>query len=164
MCDVFYLPSVFLSQINVITKIHNYTYNHNASEKQMILTLYSFMVWFIGKLCTVYIVCVLLEDHHCHLACTVFFLLWCKVNYLWHSWVTFWIFLTQIVQNENRPQRQKNTFDILHKKEISSNIHRASKETYHFFRATLAKIQSIKMNNIWTQISYSYLYYANLKN
>ena len=29
----------------------------------------------------------------------------------------------------------------------------ASKETYHFFRATLTKIQRIKMNHIWTQIS-----------
>ena len=32
-------------------------------------------------------------------------------------------------------------------------IHWASKETYHFFRVTLIKIQSIKMNRNWAQIS-----------
>ena len=42
-------------------------------------------------------------------------------------------------------------------------IHWASKETYHFFRATCTKIQSIKMNHIWTQISYSTPYWAYLK-
>ena len=34
-------------------------------------------------------------------------------------------------------------------------IHWASKETYHFFRAMLTKIHHIKMNYIWTQISYT---------
>ena len=34
-------------------------------------------------------------------------------------------------------------------------IHWASKETYHFFRATLTKIHAIKINNIWTQISFN---------
>ena len=33
------------------------------------------------------------------------------------------------------------------------NIHWPSKETYHFFRATLIKSHAIKINNIWTQIS-----------
>ena len=32
-----------------------------------------------------------------------------------------------------------------------------SKETYHFFRATLTKIHAIKMNNIWTQIGHKRL-------
>ena len=41
-------------------------------------------------------------------------------------------------------------------------INWASKETYHFFRATLTKIQTIKMNHIWTQISYNTPYQAHL--
>ena len=45
-----------------------------------------------------------------------------------------------------------------------TNIHWASKETYHFFRATRTKIQSIKINHIWTQISYSSRHKAHLKN
>ena len=44
------------------------------------------------------------------------------------------------------------------------NIHWASKETYHFFRATLTKIHYIKINHIETQISYSSPYEAHLKN
>ena len=35
-------------------------------------------------------------------------------------------------------------------------VHKVSKETYHFFRATFTKIRSIKINHIWTQNSYSY--------
>ena len=35
-------------------------------------------------------------------------------------------------------------------------VHWVSKETYHFFRATLTKIHCIKINHIWTQISYSF--------
>ena len=35
------------------------------------------------------------------------------------------------------------------------HIHWASKETYHFFKATLTKIHAIKINNIWTQISFN---------
>ena len=31
-------------------------------------------------------------------------------------------------------------------------LHWTSKETYHFFRATLTKIYAIKIDNIWTQI------------
>ena len=34
-------------------------------------------------------------------------------------------------------------------------VHWASKETYHFFRVTLTKIHSIKINHIWTQISFN---------
>ena len=34
-------------------------------------------------------------------------------------------------------------------------IHWASNETYHFFRVTLTKIHSIKINHIWTQISFN---------
>ena len=34
-------------------------------------------------------------------------------------------------------------------------IYWASKETYHFFRATLTEIHAIKINNIWTQISFN---------
>ena len=34
-------------------------------------------------------------------------------------------------------------------------IHWASKETYHFFRVTLTKIHSIKINHIWTKISFN---------
>ena len=37
----------------------------------------------------------------------------------------------------------------------SVHVHWASKETYHFFRAMLTKIHGIKINHIWTQISYS---------
>ena len=40
-------------------------------------------------------------------------------------------------------------------------IHWASKETYHFFRATLTKIHSIKINHIWTQISFTALILLN---
>ena len=40
----------------------------------------------------------------------------------------------------------------------------ASKETYHFFRVTLTKIHLIKMNHIWTQISFSFPHEAHLKN
>ena len=43
-------------------------------------------------------------------------------------------------------------------------IHWASKETYHFFRATLTKIHRININHIWTQISYSFPHEAHLKN
>ena len=42
------------------------------------------------------------------------------------------------------------------------NLHWASKEIYHFFRATLTKIH-IKVNHIWTEISYS-SHDAHLKN
>ena len=35
------------------------------------------------------------------------------------------------------------------------NLHCASKETDHFFRTTLPKIHCIKINNIWTQISFN---------
>ena len=35
------------------------------------------------------------------------------------------------------------------------NLHWASKETDHFFRTTLPKIHCIKINNIWTQISFN---------
>ena len=45
----------------------------------------------------------------------------------------------------------------------STFIHWASREAYHFFRAALAKFQSIKMNHIWTQISYIYLYFSTSK-
>ena len=38
---------------------------------------------------------------------------------------------------------------------LEMEIHWASKETYHFFRATLTKIHSIKINHIWTQISFN---------
>ena len=34
-------------------------------------------------------------------------------------------------------------------------VHLASKETFHFFTATLTKIHRIKINHIWTQISYT---------
>ena len=34
-------------------------------------------------------------------------------------------------------------------------VHWASKETYHFFRATHTKIHCFKINNIWTQISFN---------
>ena len=44
---------------------------------------------------------------------------------------------------------------ILHDSEVIrlcfSQLHWASKETYHFFRATLTKIHTIKINNISTQ-------------
>ena len=33
-------------------------------------------------------------------------------------------------------------------------INGASKETYHFFRATPTKIHAIKINNIWTEIGF----------
>ena len=42
-------------------------------------------------------------------------------------------------------------------------VHWASKETSHFFRVTLTKIHNIKMNHIWTQISYSSPHEAHLK-
>ena len=42
-------------------------------------------------------------------------------------------------------------------------IHWASKETYHFFRATHIKIQSIRMNHNWAYISYNTPYQAHLK-
>ena len=35
------------------------------------------------------------------------------------------------------------------------NVHWAWNETYHFFRAMLTKIHDIKINNIWTQISFN---------
>ena len=43
-------------------------------------------------------------------------------------------------------------------------IHWASKETYHFFRATLTKIHCIKIDNIQTQISYNSHYDTHQKN
>ena len=46
---------------------------------------------------------------------------------------------------------------------FSECIHCASEETYHFFRTTLTKIQSIKMNYTWAQISYTIPYQAHLK-
>ena len=42
-------------------------------------------------------------------------------------------------------------------------IHWASKETYHFLRVTHIKIQSIKMNHNWPQISSDTPYQAHLK-
>ena len=41
-------------------------------------------------------------------------------------------------------------------------MHWASKETYHFFRATFTKIHYIKINNIWTQISFRILLDKNI--
>ena len=58
----------------------------------------------------------------------------------------------------------KSSLNMLLSKTPHCDIHWASKETYHFFRATLIKIQSIKMNHNWTQISYSTPYQAHLKN
>ena len=43
------------------------------------------------------------------------------------------------------------------------DIHWASKETYHFFKATLSKIHCIKMNHIWTQINCINSCYAHQK-
>ena len=34
-------------------------------------------------------------------------------------------------------------------------LHWASKETYHFFRVTFTEIHCIKINHIWTQISFN---------
>ena len=45
-----------------------------------------------------------------------------------------------------------------------SDLHWASKETYHFSRATLIKIQSTTINHNWAQISYSTSYQAHIKN
>ena len=42
-------------------------------------------------------------------------------------------------------------------------IHWASKETYYFFRATLTKIQSNKVNHDWAYISYNTPCQAHLK-
>ena len=42
-------------------------------------------------------------------------------------------------------------------------MHWASQETYQFFRATLTKIPSIKINHIWTQINYCCSYQSHLK-
>ena len=56
---------------------------------------------------------------------------------------------------------------------LQSDIHKnvwderekvVSKETYHFFRVTFTKLHCIKMNHVWTQISYNTLYEAHLKN
>ena len=47
---------------------------------------------------------------------------------------------------------------------LISVLYWASKETYHFFRATLTKIHHIKINHIWTQISYNSPREAHLKN
>ena len=47
---------------------------------------------------------------------------------------------------------------VIHPKEstkLDKYIHWASKETYHFFGATLTKLHSNKMNHIWTQISFN---------
>ena len=44
------------------------------------------------------------------------------------------------------------------------NLHWASKETYPFFRATLTKIHNIKVNHIWTEITYYSSHDAHLKN
>ena len=38
---------------------------------------------------------------------------------------------------------------------VSSTLLDIIKETYHFFKATLTKIHSFKINNIWTQISFN---------
>ena len=43
-----------------------------------------------------------------------------------------------------------NDFALL-KKYLTTKLHLASKETYHFCRTTLTKIHCIKINNIWTQ-------------
>ena len=53
----------------------------------------------------------------------------------------------------------------IHWWEACIQLHWASKETYHFFKATLTKIHRIKINHIWTQISYySSPHEAHLKN
>ena len=58
----------------------------------------------------------------------------------------------------SHPQRLASRFALLR------NVHWASKETYHFFRATLTKNHCIKINHIYTQIGYSSPYEAHLKN
>ena len=47
---------------------------------------------------------------------------------------------------------------------VQAKIHWASKETYHFFRATLTKIHFIKISNIWAQISFNIPSWEYLKN
>ena len=45
-----------------------------------------------------------------------------------------------------------------------TELHWASKEPYHFIRATLTKFHHIKINHIWTQVSYSSPHEAHLRN
>ena len=47
---------------------------------------------------------------------------------------------------------------------INHEVNVASKESYHFFRATLTKILLIKISQIWTHTSVSSPYEAHLKN
>ena len=56
------------------------------------------------------------------------------------------------------PVRIRNSWTCIHS--TCSDVHWASKETYHFFKATHIKIQSIKMNHNWAQISSSTPYQA----
>ena len=47
---------------------------------------------------------------------------------------------------------------------LSKQLYTERQKKHHFFRATLTKIQSIKVNHILTQFSYSTPYKAHLKN
>ena len=47
---------------------------------------------------------------------------------------------------------QKNLGKVKQWLYCAVELHWASKETYHIFRVTLTKIQSININHIWTQI------------
>ena len=60
-------------------------------------------------------------------------------------------------------QQAQNERDSLCTENRGPIIHWASKETYHFFIATPTKIHHIKINHIWTLISYSTPYETHLK-
>ena len=52
-------------------------------------------------------------------------------------------------------QKKENISQALTLSSSFLQLHWASKETYHFFRARLTKIHTIKINNIWTQVNFN---------
>ena len=66
--------------------------------------------------------------------------------------------LSELFLSETNSKRSENS-----NKYSPNNVHWASKETYHFFRTTLTKSHCIKINNIWTQISFNTPYKEYLK-
>ena len=80
---------------------------------------------------------------------------WCEImNFrsAWHSFKCSRIFTTRLILDLlPSPCKCNHRIDLTFYL-ICFIKYWASKETYHFFRVTLTKIQSINMNHIWTQI------------
>ena len=80
-----------------------------------------------------------------------------------HQWDHNYMYISTRIMVTDGIGVRFNIQRLLLEQMLCNQIHWASKETDHFFRATLTKIRSIKINHNWAQISYSTPYQAHLK-